>query len=342
MQFKMMKTSKLIEHPRNKEFFTDISDSTPALWQAFKENIKDYGIIEPLLVEKGTNNVRSGNQRLKAAIELSMAEVPVVIVDAEIDDEELGILAGEIEDGKIVSSNVFRRNVDNFKMFELIGVLRKGATGKPGPPKVGSESLSKKNLAKELGKSAKFVSAAELYNGLEPDEQEDLQEWFDKKANRSDGELIAQLQAMEAGSIESDRRYEELVDLSATAEERLSTLDKMLEERDSQIAELTDVDYEGEIEDRDARIVALELEKTNLTQALKEVQERPDLNLFLSESVKRQKETNSVLKEIVEHRDLLNVKKLEDLVKTVARTVKILESASVDGRDDSTPQGLIE
>ena len=116
----------------------------------------------------------------------------------------------------------------------------------------------------------------------------------------------------------------------------------MLEERDSQIAELTDVDYEGEIEDRDARIVALELEKTNLTQALKEVQERPDLNLFLSESVKRQKETNSVLKEIVEHRDLLNVKKLEDLVKTVARTVKILESASVDGRDDSTPQGLIE
>ena len=142
MQFKMMKTSKLIEHPRNKEFFTDISDSTPALWQAFKENIKDYGIIEPLLVEKGTNNVRSGNQRLKAAIELSMAEVPVVIVDAEIDDEELGILAGEIEDGKIVSSNVFRRNVDNFKMFELIGVLRKGATGKPGPPKGGSEVQS--------------------------------------------------------------------------------------------------------------------------------------------------------------------------------------------------------
>jgi len=337
MTFK--KTAKLIEHPRNKEFFTDIADSSPGFWESFKQNILEYGIIAPLIVERGTNHVRSGNQRLKAAQELGMEEVPVVMVEPEVDDKE--VTAIEKEDGQMVSSNVYRRTINPFSMFEYIGILRKGATGKSGP----NSSLFKKEnsipaIAKEVHKSQAFVSASALWASLEPSEKEELKEWMDKKAHRTEGELIAQVKAMEAGSIEADRRYEELVDLNRSAEERATTLDEMIEERDSKIAELTDVDYEGEIEDKEAEIVKLKEQKTKLSEALKEAQERPDLHVFLKENISMIKKVNGTLKEIVDNKDLLNAAKLEELVKAVARTVKILKDVQNPNNEQNAQRKL--
>ena len=322
MTFKMMKTSKLIEHPENKGLFKDIAETSPAFWEEFKESIQTLGIIEPLIVDKGTNYIRSGNQRYKAASELGIEEVPVLMVEPETPDYEVKLM---------IASNVYRRTIDPFRMFEYIGRLRKGSA---------SQDASNKDIAKETHKHQTFVSAADLYNKMEPEQQQELKEWFDKKADRTTGELIAQVKALEADSVKADERYDELVDLNRTAEERLSTLDEMLEERESKIATLTDVDFEGEIDDRDAKILKLEKQKTDLRSALKEAQERPDLHLFLKENIYMIKKVNGTLKEIVANKEFLNEAKLMELVKAVHATGKILKGVEHTTGERNAPKEI--
>jgi ParB-like chromosome segregation protein Spo0J len=67
-----IKVQLLREHPRNKEFFDDIEGER---WKDFVESIKTSGIIVPLVVTRDYTVV-SGNQRLRAAKELGLEEVP--------------------------------------------------------------------------------------------------------------------------------------------------------------------------------------------------------------------------------------------------------------------------
>ena len=67
-QINKIKTSELLPHPRNNDFFEDI---TGAKWDEFIESIKDRGIIEPLIISQN-NTVVSGHQRLRAAKHLKL------------------------------------------------------------------------------------------------------------------------------------------------------------------------------------------------------------------------------------------------------------------------------
>ncbi|MEM5244340.1 ParB/RepB/Spo0J family partition protein [Thermoanaerobacter sp. CM-CNRG TB177] len=72
----MINVNLLKEHPRNKEFFDDIQGQA---WQDFLESVRTSGIITPLIVTKNedeTYTVISGSQRLRAAKELGIEEVP--------------------------------------------------------------------------------------------------------------------------------------------------------------------------------------------------------------------------------------------------------------------------
>ena len=152
MTFRMMKTSKLIEHPENRGLFKDIAETSPAFWEEFKESIQTLGIIEPLIVDKGTNYIRSGNQRYKAAAEIGLEEVPVLMVEPETPDQEIKLM---------IASNVYRRTIDPFRMFEYIGKLRKDAPplGRPGKD-FSEKSLNKVgDVAKEAHKAPAFVGA---------------------------------------------------------------------------------------------------------------------------------------------------------------------------------------
>ena len=62
---------------------------------------------------------------MKAAIELELETVPVLLVDETTSDDEIR---------KMISSNVFRRSIDPFAMFEYIGRLR-------NPTRVGKKSV---------------------------------------------------------------------------------------------------------------------------------------------------------------------------------------------------------
>lgn len=58
------------------QIYTD----TPENYDVMKENIGKVGILEPLIVNEHTGTVISGNIRLKIANELSLSEVPVILV----------------------------------------------------------------------------------------------------------------------------------------------------------------------------------------------------------------------------------------------------------------------
>ncbi|MBM3455470.1 MAG: hypothetical protein FJX80_10015 [Bacteroidetes bacterium] len=62
-----------------------ILSSTPRNYDNIKSNIEKLGIIEPLIVDKETYIVISGNVRLKISIELGLSEVPVIFSDTPFD-----------------------------------------------------------------------------------------------------------------------------------------------------------------------------------------------------------------------------------------------------------------
>src|SRR6056297_2372092 len=164
---KEMPISEIAEHPRNKEYFTDIKDSNPAFWLEFVDSIKRFGIIEPILVNQSTKYIRSGNQRYKAAIELGFETVPVVLVDDSASDNEIS---------EMIASNVFRRQIDPFKLFDYIAELRKGSSSvaKPGTANSGLPSNTAQNAAQTVHKKTEFVSAADIWHTFTEDQKEEL------------------------------------------------------------------------------------------------------------------------------------------------------------------------
>lgn len=76
--------NELKSHPRNNEFFDDITGDS---WKAFLESIDSSGIIEPIVVTKNMVIV-SGHQRVRAAKELGIETIMVDVHEYE-DDEDI-------------------------------------------------------------------------------------------------------------------------------------------------------------------------------------------------------------------------------------------------------------
>jgi ParB family chromosome partitioning protein len=55
----------------------------PSNYEEIKKSIEEHGIIEPLIVDRATNVLISGNLRLQIALELGMKTVPVIYKDVE-------------------------------------------------------------------------------------------------------------------------------------------------------------------------------------------------------------------------------------------------------------------
>ena len=76
-------------HPRNQEFFDDISGDD---YERFKTSIKEDGVVTPLIVAPDMTII-SGHQRTKACIDLGITKVPVIIrEDLDDEDEKLKLL----------------------------------------------------------------------------------------------------------------------------------------------------------------------------------------------------------------------------------------------------------
>lgn len=85
-----MKIEELIPHPRNSEFFDDMSGDK---WEEFLESIKTSGVIEPIVITQDKVIV-SGHQRVRACKELGIAEV---LAEVKVYDDEDAILKDLLE-----------------------------------------------------------------------------------------------------------------------------------------------------------------------------------------------------------------------------------------------------
>jgi ParB-like chromosome segregation protein Spo0J len=130
-------------HPRNQEFFDDIDGEE---YEQFKRSIQEEGIITPLLVAPDMVLV-SGHQRYKAAKELGINLIPVIIDENIISEEEKlkKLLAANF--GRMKNNPVKQRKVA-VQYIELCG-LKKGRPNKI----VDNRLFSMDEIAKQLGTS---------------------------------------------------------------------------------------------------------------------------------------------------------------------------------------------
>ena len=84
-----------------------------------KKNIKEFGVVDPLIINKKNNHVVGGNQRLQALKDLKFKKVPVVWVDLNLKKEKalnlaLNKISGDWDYDKLKSifSDIGSKNFD--------------------------------------------------------------------------------------------------------------------------------------------------------------------------------------------------------------------------------------
>ena len=137
-------------HPRNLEFFDDISGDE---YEKFKKSIQEEGIISEIIVSPDMTII-SGHQRYKAAKELGIKMIPIRIREDLIDeDKKLKVLLAA-NFGRTKNDEAKQRKVA-VEYVRLCG-YKHGEIGKNHPQKAHSglsENLTLDQIASQLGTS---------------------------------------------------------------------------------------------------------------------------------------------------------------------------------------------
>lgn len=206
-------------HPRNKEFFDDMSGDK---WKEFLESVKTSGIIEPIVITQD-NVVVSGHQRLRAAKELNLETVPTIMKTYYSEDEILKDL---------LETNVRQRgsiNTSSVKSAAIISTLEKIYKG----DKSGNTPNNQKELADKLGVSLRTLQYVKQLDKL-PDELKLILE--DGKITSSTG-----LKIMEKLSEEEQKLVINMIQSSEKDKFTSKEINKYVEElrqKDLEIAKL--------------------------------------------------------------------------------------------------------
>lgn len=164
----MMKVNDLIPHPRNTEFFDDM---TGEKWNEFLESVKTSGVIEPIVITQDKVIV-SGHQRVRACKELGIDEV---LANTKHYDNDDAVLKDLIE------TNVRQRGSiggSDIKLGNRIRELERIYGIKHGNNQHNEDRNNvptQQDLAKQLGISERTLRNAKALTSL-PIEIQDLVE----------------------------------------------------------------------------------------------------------------------------------------------------------------------
>lgn len=121
----LLKATELKPHPRNNEFFDDM---TGEKWEEFLESIRTRGIIEPIIITHDKMIV-SGHQRVRAAKELGIEEVSCDVHTYNDDDEILqDLLETNIRQRGNIGGSAKKEGL-RIKELERIYGIRNGGSG---------------------------------------------------------------------------------------------------------------------------------------------------------------------------------------------------------------------
>ena len=140
-------------HPRNQEFFDDISGQD---YENFKKSISEEGIISEIIVAPDMTII-SGHQRYKAAKDLGMKMVPIRIREDLIDeDKKLKVLLAA-NFGRTKNDEAKQRKVA-VEYVKLCGYKNGGDRKSEG--QLGTLKLSLREIATQLGTSERNLKRA--------------------------------------------------------------------------------------------------------------------------------------------------------------------------------------
>ncbi len=145
-------------HPKNKEFFPDALSEN--LWREMVEDIRENGIINPLIVTP-EYIILAGHLRLEAAKEVGLTHVPVIIRDVAPDSEEAV--------GLLIKDNLLRRQLSDMQVARLIRVLKEQYGVKKGNNQYLGGASAK--IAEAIGVSERRLREINKLNDLIPELQ---------------------------------------------------------------------------------------------------------------------------------------------------------------------------
>lgn len=161
--------SVLRPHPRNDEFFSNVEGEE---FNRLKESIKELGILTPLRVAKDMTII-SGHQRYRAAQELGLEDLPVIVDETLKDDDEKVV--------QLIAANFGRMKNDPVKQGRWIaeyerlrGVRQGSARQKVDQHNVGQ--VSQEDIARELGVTTITLQRLKSLNTLLPELQDIISE----------------------------------------------------------------------------------------------------------------------------------------------------------------------
>ena len=219
-------------HPRNEEFFSNVEGED---FKRLKESIGEQGILMPLRVSSDMVIV-SGHQRYRAARELGMTQVPVIVDESLLDEDE--------KLAQLIASNFGRMKNDPVKQgrwikeYERLRGVRHGGDRKSNGNNF--RLITQDDIAKELGVDARTLRNLKQLNALLPELQDIISEG---RINATTGyKLIAKL---------SEEEQQHLLEVLPAAE---SFTQKQVQK------------YVDQIQGYEAQVAKLTAEKEKMTE----------------------------------------------------------------------------
>ena len=178
----MMQVDKLVEHPRNKEFFDNIEGDR---WEDFKESVGRRGIVESIVVTQDLLIV-SGHQRVRACKDIGLLEIPCRISYYPDYDDKYNRTKDDMILEDLICTNIMQRGVGNvnpMKMakcimeLERIYGVRQGSANEKGDNRIGdghnvADKITQQDLAINMGLDQKQLQRYKQLNDLIPELQQ--------------------------------------------------------------------------------------------------------------------------------------------------------------------------
>jgi ParB-like chromosome segregation protein Spo0J len=246
-------------HPRNTEFFDDISGSE---YEEFKNSIKEEGIISEIIVSPDMTII-SGHQRYKAAKELGIKIVPIRIREDLIDeDKKLKVLLAA-NFGRSKNDDKKQRKVA-VEYVKLCGYKHgEIGNGREKNSQLGNSKLSLDEIAKQLGTSkTNLTRALSIERNLTEPMKQLLDDGIISKTVASD--LIA--------SLSEDEQIELISSMDTTKKITKNEVQKYINEINQlksqsakeKIIDKTDYDLENKYKEAMSQISNLKTKINNL------------------------------------------------------------------------------
>lgn len=194
----------LTPHPRNKEFFDDM---TGERWEDFLESVKTSGVISPITINK-EGTIISGHQRVRACKELGIKRIPGVMRDYLNEDEELkDLIETNLKQRVLGNDNPVKLGKCIKELERIYGVRQGSAYEKKPEPKPSDQK--QEDIAKQLNVSVDTLRNYKKLADMIPELQEVIEDGtVSPEVARAITKMLTEEQQLELiGSLEAGKRF---------------------------------------------------------------------------------------------------------------------------------------